>query len=544
MNFRKTPHSIVLVFLLILGSCITGTFALLDYRETRAEAYQSGQETLTKITSRVESIIYQKMSVIPAIISLVRAEKFDLPHDKDQLESFRPVFEKFAEELNTQIKGVLSIQLAPDGVVTLITNINRNKAALGHDLLVDDNRREQVIEAITRRDQLTAGPLELIQGGQAIISRKAIFSQIDTRASERYTETGRVDESEDWLSEIPSDFWGLATIIVDITSIYNEAKLTELSGDYNLAIRGRNGLGQQGDVFWGSASVFNDALATQAISVPGGSWYFAIERQNSFLTRNFFLIIIFGSTLTFLLMYAYHSQRERARVTFQSQAKSDFLTKMSHELRTPLNGIIGFTDIMHRSKEQLPEKHQRCLKHIHSSGKFLLTLINDLMDLSLIESGKLTLTKTQFNLFELIEDSIAMLQNVADEKQIFIERVWNADKDLNINTDKDRLQQVIINLLSNAIKYNTHKGTVTITINDLDEEHLAIDFSDTGCGIPSEKLGSLFTMFERLHNDNSIQGAGVGLVIVRGLVDLMRGSITVKSQVDGGTKFTLKIPKT
>lgn len=537
----KVPHSLALFLLFVIGTMTSVGVAIIDYQEKQTHVFELSHETLTGITSRVESIIHQKLSVIPALIALVKAEQYTTPSDPEQFQNFKPVFIKFAKELNIQLKGILSIQLAPDGIVSLMTNESRNRAALNHDLLVDDTRRLQVLSAIANRNQLTSGPLELVQGGEAIISRKAIFSAQSTFPSERYVSTGRVNIDTPWLQQIPNDFWGLATVVLDINTIYEEAGLSELSPNFNLAIRGRHGLGEDGEVFWGDETVFHNPTVKQFINVPGGQWVFAIKAEHHELTSTY-IIAILGIVFTFLLVFAYHSQRARAIQSIQTRAKSDFLTKMSHELRTPLNAIIGFGDMMHHRQADMSEKNKRSLEQIRGSSRYLLGLINDLLDLSLIESGKFKLNLTEFNLETLVDDCLQLLKHDAESKHILMERLTLENADLNIKSDHDRLKQIIINLLSNAIKYNRPDGTVKIYLRKENEHTLSIEIKDTGTGIPEDKLAELFDMFVRLEQHHHIQGSGIGLVITKHLVEHLGGNIEVESSVDRGTSFVIRIP--
>ncbi len=539
----RVPHSLALFLLFIIGSSTAIGVAIMDYRDRQAHVFELAHETLTKVTSRVESTIHEKLSVIPALVALVRASNYSQPDDKNQFERFEPVFSEFSHELNKQIKGLLSIQLAPDAIVTLMTNAADNKAALGHDLLIDDNRREQVLRAIAERSQLTAGPLELIQGGEAIISRKAIFSKAATSSQSRYVSSGRVYPDASWLAQIPADFWGLATVVIDIATIYEEAGLKELNPYYKLAIRGRNGLGAKGEVFWGEAEIFDAPVATQLISVPGGEWQFAIDTDHRTFTSTY-IIAILGVVFTFLLVFAYHSQRARAIQVIHSQAKSDFLTKMSHELRTPLNGIIGFSDMMHMRQADLTEKHRRYLAHIRSSSKFLLSLINDLLDLSMIESGKIKLDATHFKLHELLNECVFLLKSEADNNHVSVDILPVRPLAIELHTDQNRLRQIILNLLSNAIKYNRTEGSVTIHYSIQDNDRVSIEIEDTGTGIPEEKLSNLFSMFSRLEIHSQIKGVGVGLVIVKNLVSLLGGEMQIDSRLGKGSRFVISIPKT
>lgn len=541
----RGPHAsqpLIYVMLFFLGFSLTVTTVYLDYQEKHSKASASANEILITVTSNLESTLYQKLSIIPAIIALVKAENFVQPSDEIKINEFGPIFDKFSAELNQQIDGVTSIQLAPDAVVSLMSNRYQNRAALGHDLLIDDFRRDQVIDAISKRQQVTVGPIQLIQGGRAVISRKAIFSKAMTFPAERYVTSGRVTADEQWLHSIPSNFWGLATVILDAETIFQEAKLYSVDSNYQLAIRNVHSSGILGEVFWGNEDIFNNPTATKNVSMPGGEWIIAIKSP-PISQLSTIMITILGGVFTFLLVFSFHSQRLRNIEAVKSKAKSDFLTKMSHELRTPMNGIIGFSDLIFLRESELSEKNRQYLQHIRNASKSLLSLINDLLDLSLLDVGKVRLTETSFNLVQLVQETIEILSQEAEEKNIEIKVDVNVEESIRLHTDKERLKQVLINLLSNAIKYNKNSGFITVVLSDLTSSKVEIQVIDTGIGIPQERLSNLFKMFERLEVDTRVKGVGVGLVIVKNLIELMGGEITVSSEIGLGTTFTLSLPK-
>lgn len=170
-------------------------------------------------------------------------------------------FDHFGQLLQKDLTGVLSLQLAPGGIVTYLTNHERNKKAVGHNLLADPNRRELAEKSIRENSYIIAGPIDLVQGGQAIIARRPIF------LSDKEAKT--------------EAFWGFATILIDINELLLDAAIDELSQDYDLAIRGKNGLGAKGDVFLGSESTFTSPIAMANIPLPNASWQIAVAEKNN-----------------------------------------------------------------------------------------------------------------------------------------------------------------------------------------------------------------------------------------------------------------------
>ncbi len=231
-----------------------------------------------------------------------------------------------------------------------------------------------------------------------------------------------------------------------------------------------------------------------------------------------------------------------------NKMKSDFLANMSHELRTPLNAIIGYSEILQEDAEEIGQyEFVADLKKIHSSGKHLLTLINDILDLSKIEAGKMDLNLDDFDLKHMIEDVETIIHPLMgkNNNQFVIEK-----KDLFFKTmhaDVTKLKQSIFNLLSNAAKF-TNEGLITLTvrnyITDDDDERIAFSVSDTGIGLTEEQIGKLFVDFSQADSSTTRKygGTGLGLVISRRFCRMMGGDITVCSKINEGSTFTIDLP--
>jgi signal transduction histidine kinase len=222
------------------------------------------------------------------------------------------------------------------------------------------------------------------------------------------------------------------------------------------------------------------------------------------------------------------------------KAKSRFLSHMSHELRTPLNAILGFTQLMNVETD-LSDLQQDNLKEIEAAGNYLLTLINEILDLSRIESGKIKLSEDTVYLEQLLAECLTLVKPIADKKNIRLECILTTERQL--HTDHVRLKQVILNLLSNAIKYNTENGLVVLYCHDIDEDNIRIEIQDSGPGIAADLLSNIFSPFERLGaDDKKIEGSGIGLMISRRLTKLMGGKIDVLSEPGHGSVFWLELP--
>lgn len=229
-----------------------------------------------------------------------------------------------------------------------------------------------------------------------------------------------------------------------------------------------------------------------------------------------------------------------------NEAKSQFLANMSHEIRTPINGILGMDSML--LKECQDEGLREYAKNIQSAGQSLLSIINDILDISKIESGKLEIIPTRYELFSVLNDCYNLTKAKIEEKPIALHMQINENIPSKLYGDEVRIRQVMNNFLSNSAKY-THEGSITLGVDyeekSADEIWLIITVSDTGIGIKEEDLEKLFASFTRIEEkrNRNIEGTGLGLNLTKNLVDLMQGEITVKSVYEEGSCFTAKIPQ-
>lgn len=225
-----------------------------------------------------------------------------------------------------------------------------------------------------------------------------------------------------------------------------------------------------------------------------------------------------------------------------NRAKSEFMARMSHELRTPLNAILGFAQVLQMDPGQplQPAQRQR-VDHIVQAGEHLLTLIEDLLDISRIEAGSLRLRPEQVDVAALSQGVLQELAAQAEPRGIRLG--LEAPPEAVVLADRTRLRQVLLNLVSNAIKYNRPAGEVRLRLG-LEAEQLWLSVSDTGLGLSEAQLQQLFQPFNRLGRESSgVEGTGIGLVIARSLLELMGGSLAVSSRPGAGSEFTLRLPR-
>ena len=258
----------------------------------------------------------------------------------------------------------------------------------------------------------------------------------------------------------------------------------------------------------------------------------------------------YGSIIGYLLIGTDNSVRKQVELALKDAmavaekanlAKSDFLSSMSHELRTPLSAILGFAQLIESGSPQPTPSQKRSVDQILQAGWYLLELINEILDLALIESGKLSLSPEPVSLLEVMQECEAMIEPQADKRGIGVTFPLFAAPCF-VKADRTRLKQVLINLLSNAIKYNRPHGTVTVACVHQSQERIRICVEDTGMGLSLDKIAQLFQPFNRLGQQaHAEQGTGIGLVMTKRLVELMGGVIGVESTVDKGSVFWIEM---
>lgn len=233
-------------------------------------------------------------------------------------------------------------------------------------------------------------------------------------------------------------------------------------------------------------------------------------------------------------------ERSRDEAEAASRAKTEFLSSMSHELRTPMNAILGFSQLMELD-DSLAEEHQEGVHEILKAGQHLLRLIDEVLDLAKIESGRFDLSLEPIEVSAIASECLALVGPIADQRSIQLSH--SGLEGSAVRADRVRLKQILLNLLSNAIKYNRDGGSVKISVETVNTDRLRIRVTDTGPGISAGRLEELFQPFNRLGAENSaIEGTGIGLTITRRIVEMMGGTVDVESEVGVGSSFWIELP--
>jgi signal transduction histidine kinase/DNA-binding response OmpR family regulator len=234
--------------------------------------------------------------------------------------------------------------------------------------------------------------------------------------------------------------------------------------------------------------------------------------------------------------------RAKEEVERASKFKDQFLSTMSHELRTPLNAVLGFSDLLTEERYgPLNDRQKRYLNHIHTGGKHLLTLINDILDLSKIEAGRLQLAIENVRVNSTLAEAIDTMRSLADKKSQTL--VQHAAADLSVRADGTRFKQVLMNLIGNAIKFTPENGRIEVAAQQLGDM-VRVDVRDSGPGIPPEEQKRIFEAFYRLRNsEKAVEGTGLGLAITQRLVELHGGQLGIESQPGSGSCFYFTLPR-
>ena len=236
-------------------------------------------------------------------------------------------------------------------------------------------------------------------------------------------------------------------------------------------------------------------------------------------------------------------QEKNLQLEVAGKHKSEFLANMSHELRTPLNAIIGFSEVL--SEEMFGEvndKQEEYLKDIHTSGQHLLSLINDILDLSKVEAGRMELNLANFHLPSAIDNALTLIRERAQRNNVTLKSTFDPAL-LEISADERKLKQILLNLLSNAVKFTPEGGSITVTAG-MREGMVEIAVTDTGVGIAETDLAAVFEEFKQVGTDytRKAEGTGLGLPLAKRFVELHGGTMRLESEIGKGSTFIFTLP--
>ncbi len=282
------------------------------------------------------------------------------------------------------------------------------------------------------------------------------------------------------------------------------------------------------------------------INVPIGEKVFRWNMSAISVEHGITGVVVQGQDITKLIDAERQADRAREEAEHLANVRADFLAKMSHEIRTPLNGILGVSQLLKRSIHSGNNRDQ--LDVLCNSAEHLLAVLNDILDFSKIEQGQFNIQKKDFQLGELVNTLDSIYRPLCEDKSVEFTIVNHLVDDIEINTDQVRLNQIMFNLLSNALKF-THQGNISVSfelesIFNTEHASLIVRVKDTGIGIDESKIDAVFEPFVQAEETTTREygGTGLGLTIVKNLVDMLEGDIQVRSVIDQGSEFTIEIP--
>ena len=451
-------------------------------------------------------------------------------------------FQALSQMISDDSQIIKVIEQAPDGVVKDIYPLKGNEAAFGIDMLNNPARKHEANLAMKSGQYTIAGPYELNQGGLGSLLFEPIY--ITDKSGEK-------------------SFWGFSILVLDWNRFLEELeldKLTDASYCYQMWKKDGNS-GKKTIIAQGGDAIHKGAVQISC-KVPNDTWYFEIIPHTGWVTVKqqalVFLVAVSIAVLATAICYLMLHRKQREKLYTEeirksaekarkaNEAKTRFLFNMSHDIRTPMNAIIGFSGLLEKNLQN-EEKAKEYLGKICSSGNLLMTIINQILEIARIESGTTALQLKAEDINTLFHTVNTVFEEDVRKKNL----QYSVDLDVYhtfILCDRVKLQEIMLNIISNAIKYTSDGHGVHVKIYEKDSEdprkaRLIFTCEDTGIGMSEEYLPHIFEEFSREHTttENKVAGTGLGLPIVKSMIELMGGSIRVESTQGAGTKFTVDI---
>ena len=450
-------------------------------------------------------------------------------------------FQALSQMISDDSQIIKVIEQAPDGVVKDIYPLKGNEAAFGIDMLNSPARKHEANLAMKSGQYTIAGPYELNQGGLGSLLFEPIY--ITDKSGEK-------------------SFWGFSILVLDWNRFLEELeldKLTDASYCYQMWKKDGNS-GKKTIIAQGGDAIHKGAVQISC-KVPNDTWYFEIIPHTGWVTVKqqalVFLVAISIAVLATAICYLMLHRKQREKLYTEeirksaekarkaNEAKTRFLFNMSHDIRTPMNAIVGFSGLLEKSLHD-EKKSLGYIKKIRVSSDILLTIINQVLEMARIESGKITLNPESVNIREMVEAMNTVFESSLTKKSLEYQCSLNVVHD-QILCDKTKMEEIILNVVSNSIKYTNPHGKITVSIDELDSEdeknaNYKVVVEDNGIGMSQDYLPHIFEEFSREHTstETRVAGTGLGLPIVKSLVDRMGGTIEVESEEGKGTRFIMK----
>ena len=451
-------------------------------------------------------------------------------------------FSELAEKIPNEDGVIKAFELAPEGIVTDIYPKEGNEGAFGLDMLQEHERKKDAILARDSGKYTLGGPYQLKQGGTGALLFNPVYQDNNSEQGE---------------------FWGFVILVIDWDRFIREINLDYLSdADFCYRIWTYDRSSSDKIILAESQDNMSDNILTVECAVPNNTWYFDIIPSEGWSPRSYWIMCIVISYVFSLLIatvfYLISSKKHRERqyeaeleksaeqAKNANEAKTRFLFNMSHDIRTPMNAIVGFSGLLEKNLQN-ERKAKEYLEKIQSSGNLLLRIINQVLEMARIESGTAVLQLKAEDM-----DALFHRVNTVFEEDIRKKNLqYHADLDVRhhyVVCDQTKLQEIMLNIISNAIKYTPEGHSIYVEVHEAVSENpskIRYIFSceDTGIGMSEEYLPHIYEEFSREHSttENKVPGTGLGLPIIKSMIELMGGSIQVESRQGIGTKFTIDL---
>ena len=517
----------VLSFLVVTGSaCFLNRE---QEKEEKLKAVYAAESTVSRVKSQLNRYLAES-----ELVKNIIESGYDIDGEK---------FSILSQMMQDKQNVIEAHELAKDGIVSHIYPMKGNEEAMGLNMLEHPDRKKEANLAKTSGQYTIAGPFPLVQGGNGAL----LFDPVYVK-----------DEAGE------DTFWGFSILVLNWDHFMEEVETYKLEDASYQYLIWKNGTepGEKLTIAQSEKFSFKDTLEV-ACDVPNDTWYFEIEPKAGWVPQSqiAFGILIAAHVSGVLTvgywqyemqrykeaLYAEKIERAAKRAEEASEAKTRFLFNMSHDIRTPMNAIIGFSDLLEKHLDDKEKVHDY-IKKIQLSGSFLLSLINYVLEMARIESGKATLRTEVGDAQELLGALNAVFEPAVEKKRL----KYNCTLDVEhrfIICDVTKVREIVLNIISNSVKYTPEGGSVTVQIKEIPWEKegwtaYRILVEDTGIGMGAEYLPHIFEEFtrERTSTESKVVGAGLGLPIVKALIDLMGGTIQVESERGKGSKFEVILP--
>ena len=527
VQLNKLKRKTGLFFIIVMGVMLICFNFLIQFEvnKEKISASYTAEDTVRKIETQLGRYL-ENSEMFKNIIS----SKHTISDEQ---------FNQLASYMKKNKNVIEAYELAPNGIIEKAYPLKGNEKVIGMNTLELPERQKEANIARKSGEYTIAGPYELKQGGTGAL----LFDPI-------YINDGNEKK-----------FWGFSILVLNWDAFLEELEVDKLEdATYHFKVWKEGNNGKHVTIMSCGHSSLNHTLSV-ACEVPNDTWYFEIVPFQGWIPRSY---KIFGSIVSVLVaivlsmgywqiilrrekeaVYAKQIEKVATEAQHANQAKTRFLFNMSHDIRTPMNAIIGYTQLL---ENNLDNKKQALdyISKLKSSSTILLSLINYILEMTQIESGKLDLKKEIGDLDDLVKNINVVVEPLIKEKKLHYSYHLEI-KHHHIICDKTKLREIVLNILSNAIKYTPEGGNVELLIQEISFENNKVKYHfiiiDNGIGMKEDFLPHIFEEFarEKTSTESKVPGVGLGLPIVKSLIDMMNGTIQVESKLNKGTKFTVEL---